>query len=120
MSKQEEIIDKCVAFAVRVNKLRKYLKQEQHEHNHADQIQRSGASIGANYSEACCAESKVDFVHKLGIAHKEAKETHYWLRVLYGSEFITKEMYDSLNADLEELQKILTASIKTAKAQLEK
>lgn len=120
MNKQDEIIDRCVAFAVRINNLRRYLKKEQHEHNHADQIQRSGSSIGANYSEACCAESKIDFVHKLGIAHKEAKETQYWLRVLYGSEFITKEMYDSLSADLETILKILTASIKTAKSQLSK
>jgi len=60
----------------------------------------------------------VDFIHKLGIAQKEAKETQYWLRVLYGSEFITEDMYNSLMNDLDELQRILTASIKTVKAQL--
>jgi len=94
------------------------LREQEHEYNNSDQIQRSGTSIGANYSEACCAESKVDFIHKLGIAQKEAKETQYWLRVLYGSEFITEEMYNSLMNDLDELQRILTASIKTVKAQL--
>lgn len=118
MSKEDEIIDKCVAFSVRINKLRKYLREQQHEYNNSDQIQRSGTSIGANYSEACFAESKVDFVHKLGIAQKEAKETEYWLRVLYGSEFINEEMFNSLIADLDELQRILTASIRTVKAQL--
>jgi len=94
------------------------LREQEHEYNNSDQIQRSGTSIGANYSEACCAESKVDFIHKLGIAQKEAKETQYWLRVLYGSEFITEDMYNSLMNDLDELQRILTASIKTVKAQL--
>lgn len=118
MAKKDEILDKCIAFSVRINKLRKYLREQQHEYNNSDQIQRSGTSIGANYSEACCAESKVDFIHKLGIAQKEAKETHYWLRVLYGSEFINKEMFESLINDLDELQRIITASIKTVKAQL--
>ena len=114
MSK-EEFIDKCVDFSVKVNKLRKYLREEQHEYNHADQIQRSGSSIGANYCEACDAVSKADFVNKLSIAQKEANETIYWLRVLYGSEYITKEKYEELLADVRELYKILAASLKTLK-----
>ena len=71
--------------------MRKYLREKQHEYNNSDQIQRSGTSIGANYSEACNAESKADFIHKLGVAQKEADETIYWLRVLYGSELIMQE-----------------------------
>ena len=112
MTKQD-FIDKCVNFSVKINKLRKYLREEQHEYNNSDQIQRSGTSIGANYCEACDAESKADFVHKMGIALKEANETMYWLRVLYGSEFITKEQYDELLEDVKELYKILSASVKT-------
>ncbi len=114
MTKQD-FIDKCVNFSVKINKLRKYLREEQHEYNNSDQIQRSGTSIGANYCEACDAESKADFVHKMGIALKEANETMYWLRVLYGSEFITKEQYDELLEDVKELYKILSASVKTTK-----
>lgn len=114
---KEEFIDKCVFFSIKINKLRKYLRENQHEYNHADQIQRSGSSIGANYCEACDAESKADFVHKMGIALKEANETMYWLRVLYGSEYITKDKYDELIADVRELYKILIASIKTAKVE---
>ncbi len=112
---KEEFIDKCVAFSVKINKLRKYLREEQHEYNNNDQIQRSGTSIGANYSEACDAVSKADFVNKLSIAQKEANETIYWLRVLYGSELISKEQYDELLFDVRELYKILAASIKTIK-----
>lgn len=114
MTKQE-FIDKCVAFSIKINKLRKYLIEVQHEYNNSDQIQRSGTSIGANYCEACDAESKADFIHKMGIALKEANETIYWLRVLYGSELISKEQYDELLEDVRELYKILNASIKTTK-----
>lgn len=95
--------------------MRKYLRDEQHEYNNADQIQRSGTSIGANYSEACDAESKADFIHKLGIVQKEANETIYWLKVLYGSELITQEQYDDLLANVRELYKIVAASLKTLK-----
>ena len=115
---KSEILDKCIAFSVKINKLRKYLREEQHEYNNSDQIQRSGTSIGANYSEACDAESKADFVHKLHIALKEANETMYWLKVLYGSELISKNQYDELMLDVEEMYRILTASIKTAKSKL--
>ena len=112
---KSEILDKCIAFSVKINKLRKYLREKQHEYNNSDQIQRSGTSIGANYSEACDAESKADFIHKLGIAQKEANETIYWLKVLYGSELITKTQYEELINDVSELYRIITACIKTAK-----
>lgn len=115
---REEFLDKCIAFSVKINKLRKYLCNKHHEYNNSDQIQRSGTSIGANYSEACNAESKADMVHKLSIAQKECKETIYWLKVLYGSEYISKEYYEELMKDVDELYKILTASVRTAKSNL--
>ena len=112
------ILDKCIAFSIKINKLRKYLREKQHEYNNSDQIQRSGTSIGANYSEACDAESKADFIHKLAIAQKETNETIYWLKVLYGSELISKEQYEDLMTDIKELYGIITTSLKTAKASL--
>ena len=112
---KEDFLNKCIQFSIKINKLRKYLRDEQHEYNNADQIQRSGTSIGANYSEACDAESKADFIHKLGIVQKEANETIYWLKVLYGSELITQEQYDDLLAHVRELYKIVAASLKTLK-----
>ena len=114
---EKEFLDRCISFSIKIKKLRKYLREKQHEYNNSDQIQRSGTSIGANYSEACNAESKADFIHKLGVAQKEAYETIYWLRVLYGAELITQEQYDNLMADVETIHKILSASIKTAKEQ---
>lgn len=113
---KEELLDKCISFSVKITKLRKYLRETQHEYNIAEQIQRSGTSIGANYSEACDGESRADFVHKLGIALKEANETIYWLKVLYGSELITKEKYDELSDNVREIYKIIAASVKTIKA----
>ena len=114
---EQEFVDRCVNFSIKINKLRKYLREKQHEYNNSDQIQRSGTSIGANYCEACDAESKADFAHKLGIALKEANETIYWLRVLYGSELITKEQYENLMSDVQEIYKILSASLKTTKGE---
>lgn len=119
MSK-EEFIEKCIAFSIKINKLRKYLREEQHEYNNSDQIQRSGTSIGANYSEACDAVSKADFINKLSIAQKEANETIYWLKVLYGSELIPEDKYEELLADVRELYKILAASLKTLKNENDK
>lgn len=113
---KEEFLDKCVAFSIKINKLRKFLLETQREYNNSDQIQRSGTSIGANYSEACNAVSKADFINKLSIAQKEAHETIYWLRVLHGSEFISKEQFDDLMADVLSLHKMLSASIATMKS----
>lgn len=115
---KEEFLEKCISFSVKINNLRRYLREKQHEYNNSDQVQRSGTSIGANYSEACDAESKADFVHKMTIALKEANETIYWLKVLYGSKLISQKQYNDLMSDVEELYKVLTASIKTAKSKL--
>lgn len=112
---KEEFLDKCISFSVKINNLRKYLREKQHEYNNSDQIQRSGTSIGANYSEACDAESKADFIHKLTIAQKEAHETIYWLKVLYGSKLMSKSKYEELMDDVDELHKMLSSSIKTLK-----
>ncbi len=84
------------------------------------QVLRSGTSIGANVEEAGQAQSKPDFIHKLSIAQKEAFETHYWIRLLRDSEILTSKLADSLLTDCSELQKLITASIKTAKQNLAK
>lgn len=79
------------------------------------QVLRSGTSVGANIEEAYQGESKADFIHKLAIANKEAFETHYWLRLLRDSDLLEAKIADSILNDCDELQKILIASIKTAK-----
>ena len=115
---RNDVLEKCITFSVKINKLKKYLCEKQHEYNNADQTQRSGTSIGANYSEACDAESKADMIHKLGIALKEANETKYWIEVIYRSELMSKDKYSELTNDVGELYKILAASIRTAKGNM--
>lgn len=82
------------------------------------QVLRSGTSIGANIEESVHAQSKMDFIHKLSIAQKEANETNYWLRLLKDSGYLNKNLAESLLNDCVEIQKMLAASIKTAKSNL--
>ncbi len=107
---------KSYDFALRIVKLYKYVASEHREYVLSKQILRAGTSIGANVEEAGQGQSKADFIHKLSIAQKEAFETHYWLRLLKDSEYLTQSQADSLIADCIELQKLLTSSIRTAKA----
>lgn len=106
---------KSYNLALRMIKLSRYLVSEKKEYVLSKQILRSGTSTGANIEEAEQAQSKSDFIHKLSIAHKEAFETNYWLRLLRDSEILENKIAESLLADCEEIQKTLTASIKTSK-----
>ena len=115
LTKENALKDKSYKFALRIVKLYKYLVEEKREFVLSKQILRSATSIGANISEGNQAQSKADFVHKLSISHKESFETEYWLCLLRDGEFITAKQAESLLEDCKELQKILTASIKTAK-----
>ena len=111
---------KSFGFSLRIIKLYKYMSSELKEFVLSKQVLRSGTSIGANVEESVHAQSKLDFISKLSIAQKEAIETNYWLRLLKESSYLTSEQADSLLVDCEELQKLLTASIKTAKQNLKK
>ena len=112
--------EKSYDFALRTVKLSRYLAEEKQEFVLSKQVLRSGTSIGANIEEAGQAQSKVDFIHKLSISQKESFETHYWIRLLRDSNIINPSLAGSLLADCEELQKLLTASIKTTKSNLKK
>lgn len=76
------IRDKSVEFAVRIIKLAQFLKSEKKEYILADQIMRSGTSIGANVEEANGGISKKEFIQKMSISYREARETKYWLELL--------------------------------------
>ena len=109
------IVEKSKAFALRIIKLYKYLDSNHRIGVIATQILKSGTSIGANVKEAIRAQSKADFYSKLNISLKEASETEYWLELLYESEYITKEQFESVQTDCRELLKNLTAITKTQK-----
>jgi four helix bundle protein len=106
---------KSYNFAIRIVKLSRFLTEEKREFVLSKQILRSGTSIGANIEEANQAQSPKDFVHKLSIALKEATEANYWLRLLRDSDTLKPKLANSLLSDCEELQKMLTAAIKTSK-----
>ena len=84
------------------------------------QLLRSGTSIGANIQESIYAQSRKDFINKLSIALKEAGETDYWLEVIFSTEYITREEYDSMKTDNDEIIKLLTSIIKSTKNQEQK
>ncbi|MEO6405469.1 MAG: four helix bundle protein [Ferruginibacter sp.] len=113
--KENILKDKSFLFAIRIVNLYRYLKKEHGEYIISQQLIRSGTSIGATIREAEHAESTKDFIHKLSIGLKEANEAKYWLDLLVATEFIKKNMYDSLNQDCEELLKLLISSVKTSK-----
>lgn len=113
--KENVLIDKSISFAARIIKLHKYLIKDKKETIISRQIVRSGTSIGANINEANYGQSKADFISKLHIALKETAETEYWLKLLILSEYISKELGDSLLADCLEIKRILISSLNTAK-----
>ena len=93
----------------------KFINCSPKEYGMLNQVFRSGTAIGALVSEAVYAQSPADFVNKLSIALKECNETLYWLNLLLDTEYISKEQYDSMNTDCQELLALLIASIKTTK-----
>ena len=115
-NKENPLKDKSYKFALRIVKLYKHLAEDKKEFVLSKQVLRSGTSIGANITEGAQAQSKSDFIHKMSIAHKESFETEYWLCLLRDSDYITQKQAESLLADCQELQKMLTTSIKTAKS----
>ena len=116
MKKDNVIREKSYDFALRVIKLYRHLVDEKKEYVLAKQVLRSGTSIGANVEEGVGAQSKRDFLSKLAISYKEARETHYWLRLLQDSGYLEKKLSKSLLSDCEELMKILGSIQKTLKS----
>ncbi|MFQ5605249.1 MAG: four helix bundle protein [bacterium] len=114
-AKENPVRDKSYDFALRVIKLYKYLVEEKKGYVLSKQILRSGTSVGANVEEAIGGQSRRDFAAKISIAYKEARETHYWLRLLLDSHFLDKDPARSLLRDCEELVKILGSIQKTTK-----
>lgn len=113
--RENVLYDKAFLFAVRVVNLYKYLCSEKKEYVLSKQLLRSGTSIGANISEAQDAQSRNDFISKLSISLKEAKESRYWIDLLKETDFLTKQEAGSLLEDLTEVIKLLTSIIKSTK-----
>lgn len=115
MKQNNIIIDKSYSFALRIIKLYMHLRKQKVERELLIQLLRSGTSIGANVEEAIGAQSKNDFIHKVGIAYKESRETSYWLRLFRDAEIIELNLSESFLSESEELKKILSSILKTSK-----
>ena len=109
------LLTKVDAYSNRIVRLYKYLKDVEKEFILSKQLLRSGTSIGANIAESQSAQSSADFIHKLEVALKEAKETHYWLEKLLVGEYINEVGYKSMSYDNIEIIKLLTSIIITKK-----
>ena len=116
MKKDNVIQERSYAFAIRIVKLSKYLRDVKNEYVLSKQLLRSGTSIGANIEEAIGGQSEKDFFAKLTISYKGARETHYWIRLLTDTDYLSKEESISLLRDTDELLKIIGSIQKTIKS----
>ena len=116
--KNNTILNKSKALALRVIRMYNYLCDEKKEFVLSKQVLRSGTSIGANVREANRSQSKKEFVAKLNISLKEADETMYWLELLHESEYLDDNTFNSIYNDTEELVKLLVSIIKSTKSNL--
>ncbi len=114
-NKDNIIVKKSYSFALEIIKIYKFLINEKKEYVISKQMLRSGTSVGANIHEAIASESKKDFIHKLGIAVKEARETSYWLNLLKDSDYLSDEQFKNLNKNCDEVIRILNSIILTTK-----
>lgn len=109
------LAEKSKAFGVRIVRCHKYLTTKRRESMMSKQIYRSGTSIGANIHEGIYAQSKADFINKLQVAQKEAGETDYWLYLLFHSDYLSEDLYQSMKQDCDEILRLLAATIKSAR-----
>ncbi|HPE34998.1 MAG TPA: four helix bundle protein [Bacteroidales bacterium] len=105
MKKDNVVRDKSFALAIRIVNVYKYLQQEKKEYVLSKQLLRSGTSVGANIEESIGGQSDKDFVSKISIAYKEARETIYWLKLLQATDYLSEQETISLLNDTEEIKK---------------
>ncbi|TVR77711.1 MAG: four helix bundle protein [Saprospirales bacterium] len=113
MKKDNVVQVKSYDFAVKIVRVCRSLQKDRKEFILSKQLLRSGTSIGANIEEAIGGQSKKDFFAKLTIAYKEARETHYWIRLMSDTEYLDKETARDLINDIEELLRIIGSIQKT-------
>ncbi len=109
------VLEKSLNFAIRVVKLYQYLCEEKKEYVLSKQLIRSGTSIGANVNEAQAGQSKADFIAKMAVASKEARESKYWIDLLIKTDYLNKHdvHVQTLVNEIDELVRLLTSIVKT-------
>ena len=113
--KANQLAERLLNYGVAIIKLRMKLDSTLRGKHVAGQLFRSGTSAGANYEEACGAQSRADFIHKLQIVLKELRESSYWLRLIQKSELVNNDNVDALIVETKQLINIIAKSLITAK-----
>jgi four helix bundle protein len=113
--KENPILNKSFAFALRIIKLNRYLIEEKQEFVLSKELLTSGTHIGKHIKEAVDAESREVFIKEMAIARRKASETEYWLQLLFHAEMLNDKQFDSIETDREEIIKMLTSIVKTSK-----
>jgi four helix bundle protein len=113
--KYRDLSERLLQFAARIIRVAAALPKSDAGQVIRGQMLASGTSVGANYEEACGAESRSDFVHKMRIVLKELRETRYWLRLILAAEFLPKSRLAGICAEADELVAIMVKSVKTAR-----
>ena len=116
----EDLEDRLLDFAARVGKLVDALPETRLGRHIAGQLVRSGTSPAPNYAEACAGESKKDFIHKLGIALKELRESRTWIKLILKADMLPADRIEPLLDESNQLCNIIGKSVVTAKANLPK
>jgi len=116
----DELSERLINFAARVGKAVDALPDTRMGRHIAGQLVRSGTSPAPNYEEACAAESRADFIHKLGICLKELRESRCWIRLIVKTELLPEQRMRELYEESEQLCSIIGQSIVTAKENREK
>ncbi|MET0051430.1 MAG: four helix bundle protein [Candidatus Thiodiazotropha sp.] len=116
VSTRNVVREKSFLFAVRIVKLARHLQHDHKEYVLSKQLTRAGTSIGANIEEALAGQSRRDFIAKMSIASKEARETQYWIRLLIASGYLNSERTaeTTLQMHCDELIRLLTSIVKTS------
>jgi len=119
LEKENIVKEKSYKFSLRIVKLFKYLVENKKEFVLSKQVLRCGTSIGANIEEAIGGITKKDFINKVFIAYKEARETHYWIRLLRDSDYLENNISESLLFECEEIIKLTGKIISTSRKTIE-
>ena len=110
-----DILERTIAYSLRIIKVYRELERDSVGRVIGKQLLRSGTSIGANVHEAQGGQSKADFVAKMSIAHKEARESAYWMRLIKEAKLISARLINDISDETEQLIKILSSILITAK-----
>ena len=116
----EELVERLISFAARVGKVVDALPDTRMGRHIGGQLVRSGTSPAPNYEEACAAESRADFVHKLSICLKELRESRSWIRLIIKTEMLPEQRMGELLDECSQLCNIVAQSIVTAKEKVKR